>query len=263
VQKAGFFDGFGDSISFTTNAECFPDNPQLAWRPASFQEWRQPDCEERHIITLLLRMRFKHDATGVKTPLSVVRLGGRDEPDFRVTEGGQDYGVEVTQATTPRLQSATTQLMRSDSEICMEVGPELNIQHEGIRENPGAWLRAKGQRFTSRGWIGMEPETQWADICLQAIRKKLSKLRDHYSKAHSSCDLLIYSNAHTPIIDLAAAAQFLKARARACFQIAETSVSFRSVTIVDESWVIFDVLGETPKIAAKEDWPWNCCTTIE
>jgi hypothetical protein len=255
VQKAGFFGGFGDSISFATNAACVPHNPQLAWRPASFQEWRQPDCEERHIITLLFRMRFKHEPTGVKVPLSVLRLGGRDEPDFRVMEAEQDYGVEVTQATTPRLQSATTQLLRSDSAICMEVGPELNIQHEGIRSNPGAWLRAKGQRLTSRGWFGMEPETQWADICLQAIRKKLTKLRDHYSKTYSLCDLLLYSNAHTPIIDLAAAVQFLKARTRACPEIAEASVSFRSIMIVSESWVIFDALGERPTVATKEGWP--------
>ena len=252
MQKAGFFDEFGDSITFTTNAACVPDNPQVASRPASFQEWRQQDCEERHIVTLFLRMRFTHDATSVRTPLTVARLGGRDEPDFRVTEGGQNYGVEVAQTTTRRLQSATSQFMKSDSAICMELGPELNVEHDDIRSDPGAWLRAKGERFISEGWIGMEPELQWADICMQTIRKKLTKLRDRYSKTHPLCDLLLYSNAHTPLVDLAAAVQFLKARARAYPQIAETPVSFRSVAVVAENWVVFDVLGERPKVAAKE-----------
>lgn len=207
-------------------------------------------------------MRFTHDAASVRTPLTVVRLGGRDEPDFRVTEGGQNYGVEVAQTTTRQLQSATSRLMQSDSEICMELGPELNIEHDDIGSDPGEWLRTKGERFISEGWIGMEPELQWADICMQTIRKKLAKLRDSYSKSYSLCDLLLYSNTRTPLVDLAAAVQFLNSRAATSPDIAETAISFRSVTVVAENWVVLDALGEKPKIATKKGMAFGRVTFV-
>ena len=252
-----FFGKLGDSLSFPTNAECVPDNRQLMWRPESFEEWAQQNCEERHIVTLFLRWRFSHDAPGVRTPLLITRLGRSDEPDFQVTEAGETYGLEIAQATTQRFKSSINELMKAAKvEIALELesGRELNIEYDGRPWNPRGCLRAKGEPFESEVEIGNDPEMQWVDICTHTILKKLAKLRGHYSKTLPSCDLLLYSNTHTPLVDLTAAVEFLKQRAADCLEIAEATVSFRSVTVVAENWVVFGALGETPKIATKEGW---------
>lgn len=251
-----FFGAFGDAISFKTMDECLQSCSQLAWRPANLEEWRKnQNAEERHIISLFLRWRFSQGAADVRCPLTVTRLGNENEPDFCVTEGIQSYGLEVTQATTERLQSATTQLFRSESAMWMELGPELNIEHQARRWNPREPLLSKGERCVSEGWIGMAPEIEWADICMHAICAKMAKLRDRYQACYPICDLLIYSSTHTPLVDLRAAISFLQIRAAGCRELVEAKTTFRTVAIVAESWAIFDALQESPKIAMKEGWP--------
>ena len=111
--------------------------------------------------------------------------------------------------------------------------------------------------LVSDGWVGLEPERQWAEIVAYRIREKLTKLCDHYQKAVTKCDLLLYSDVHAPVLELETAVKFLRERMASASGMENHFLSFRRVSIVCESWAIFDTLAETKKIVVKNGWPFK------
>ncbi len=252
-----FFGEFGDSLRFASKAECVPDAPQLAWRPASIAYRKSQAEQERHFLTLYLRWLFAHNVAAVRRPLTVRRAGGFNEPDFAVVEDGFESGLEVSRATTRRLQRSVDALVRAQSSAFIELDPYLNVENDDLPFDPSSALSIPGTRRIGEGWIGLEPERQWAALMAYRIGEKVKKLSDKYARVFPTCDLLLYSDSHAPVIELESAVAFLKERNDADRKLTADAVFFRKISIVCESWAIFDALGENPLISRKEGWPFN------
>jgi hypothetical protein len=111
-----FFGEFGTSIFFATVEECVPNNPQVSWRPKDVQEYdSSTEIQERYFLTLYLHWIFSKTPGHFKSPLRFVRAGGEREPDFLVTEASEEYGLEISRATTWRYQRASEELLKSEA----------------------------------------------------------------------------------------------------------------------------------------------------
>lgn len=258
-EGQAFFGEFGDCIRFTSRTECVPDAPQLTWaRPASYAAFRKNQQEqERYFLTLFLRWLFAHNMDAVTTPLTIRRAGGFNEPDFAAVEDDLEYGIEVSRATTRRLQRSLDALVRAQDPAFIELDPYLNVENDDLPFDPSSALITPGTRLNGEGWNGLEPERQWAALIAYRIGEKVKKLSEKYAKVFPTCDLLLYSDSHAPVIELESAVAFLKERIDADRKLATDPIFFRRISIVRESWAIFDVLGETSLIAKKEGWPFN------
>jgi len=87
-EGKAFFGEFGNSICFADKDECVADAPQLTWsRAETYTAFRKNQQEqERYFLTLFLRWLFAHNVASVRTPLTIRRAGGFNEPDFAVVE---------------------------------------------------------------------------------------------------------------------------------------------------------------------------------
>ena len=255
-----FFGEFGESLTFPTLNECVAENIQLGWKPRTLPDLRRE--EERYFVSLFLKWRFAYPSCAVRPPLVVNRAGGTDEPDFVMTEGGITFGLEVSRATTWLFQRAMDACRRSESFACVELSPKLNIQSRSDLEyhtgraslDFNSWVHYPGQPFIGHGWSGSLAESLWADVMAYRYNEKLRKLQKRYRRTVDHCDLLLYSDVPAPTWELDNAVQLLR-KTIAERKEPQSSIFFRRVFVVCESWAIFDVLGEKHQIVMKEGWP--------
>jgi hypothetical protein len=244
-----FFGEFGTSIFFATVEECVPNNPQVSWRPKDVQEYdSSTEIQERYFLTLYLHWIFSKTPGHFKSPLRFVRAGGEREPDFLVTEASEEYGLEISRATTWRYQRASEELLKSEAGGYIESDAGLNVEHGKEGFDPKAAVLPFGTPLRCPGWLGMEPERKWAELVLDRILKKEIKLANGYSKFRLNCDLLLYYSSHIPpLCDLDFAVSELKRR-HSESPSGSASMYFRQVSIVCENWAIMDAFGSNTKV---------------
>jgi hypothetical protein len=261
-----FFREFGNSITFTKLTECTPEAPQLAWKPSSLAYRKSQAQQERYFLSLYLTWRFAHEKDAVTPPLIITRGGGDNEPDFLVVENGIEYGLEVSRASTWMFQRAVAACSESGPFACVELTPRLNMQSRsevecranGAPFDAHSLVHPPGQPFFGDGWSGSSAESMLADAVACRLRAKLGKLREHYSNTVDICDLLLYSDIPIPTRgEVEHAVELLRQRIIEGYETSAASVSFRRVSVVCETWAIFDALGDKLKIVGKEGSPFT------
>ena len=111
-------------------------------------------CLRRYIATLAVNSRWNYPC--------VVEMG--ESPDFMVSVGGVNRGLEITEATTQAFQKELTKIERDRDAV------------KGLDD----------------GWIGDTPEREWCEAVISAITIKVGIIKN-YRAAHRH-DILVYSN---------------------------------------------------------------------
>ena len=240
-----FFGEYGNSITFSTSADCRPDAVQIAWRPSNigFRKKRLPDGtkheEERFILNLYLHHLFSAER-GLKCPVTFRRAGHQNEPDFEVVDEDGASGLEISRATTERSEMLTAELFKAGAGF--SIFPDAEIYHDGSAFNPKLCIHPDDESPSNDEPLGLEQECEWARQVVNRIILKQEILNDLYSKCFSKCELVLYSSGHVLTGDLHEGASLIK---KLYASLPPSLISFTTVTVVRDNWAVFDILGKS------------------
>ena len=133
-------------------------------------EGRKTTHTERWIVCRLLSTLDRQGH--LCFPVSVTH---RDKPDFLVTQGSLQVGIEATEAISEQYAAFSALAEREFPDILLDPGhfrwdsPRKTV--EEMRE-----ILRQG-RLTAAPWIGDRPEEEWALYMESIVRTKLGKLR--------------------------------------------------------------------------------------
>ena len=248
-----FFGEFGDSITFSTSVECRPDAAQIAWRPSNneFRRKRLPDGtkyeEERFFLNLYLHHLFSAKRR-LKCPVTYRRAGRNNEPDFEVIDGEGASGLEISRATTERSEILTAKLFKADAGY--SIFPNSELYHDGSAFNPKLFIHPDDESPSNDALLGLEQEFEWARQVVNRIKIKQEILNNLYSKSFSECELVLYSSGHVLTGDLHEGTSLIK---NLYASLPSPLISFTTVTVVQDNWAVFDVLGKA-QVFDKRSW---------
>lgn len=195
----------------------------------------QVDRERYCIVAYLLHLA----ETGLLDyPLALAK---GESPDFTLRfADGRTRGVEVTEASTPEHQRAATQLERSPPGTLLE----------------GDDLRLPGEESRDAGWVGDEPEREWAGLVLEAVRRKV----DGYDYGNpDELELLVYDLTRVSVmIKLEDGAPFLRETIRSWRREAGPQQVFSRISVLRDSALLHDVTGRWQVLRRRRDaadWP--------
>ncbi len=163
---------------------------------------RTKDHTERYAVAHLVSTLAK--AGEIAYPMVLER---RERPDFRLTMGGANFGIEHTEA------------------ISQNDAYKDSIRQEGHGPN-GYWLShsAPGERTKKRselleeiqadvpgpGWAGDSVEREWAAGMVYFVKTKLTELQKPGFERFDNDWLLIYDNFCLPSVERERASEYLR-----------------------------------------------------
>ena len=151
------------------------------------------DCEQWQIQRLLQALFL---ADRLQLP---VQLSKGESPDFLLSAGAHDMGIETTEAVNPDYVRAT---MHPKARIPGSlVDPSLYKWGAEGRPRQQIAEEAGRTRLTGDGWAGDSVEQDFTASVVDVTHRKSLKLRSHYERF--DCDrLLIYQNQTLPCLDI-------------------------------------------------------------
>ncbi len=168
-----YFAPFGAELRAGNGGELLDKLARIDGRVARRTNGRTHDDRERFCIVNYLATLAEHKLLAF--PLRVEK-GQPPSPDFRVDEGSEILGLEVTDAGEEEAQRALTELERAPKDTRLEIG---------------TWaLRSPGEELRQKPFFGDEPERRWTEEVLRAIRRKTGKLKSYVP--YPRYDLLVY-----------------------------------------------------------------------
>lgn len=178
------------------------------------------DAERASIIRLLAALQ--------KDIVPPVRLIHRERPDFALTVGDREIGIEHTEAIHPN--EAYSMVLREQGH-----GPTMSFV---TRSRPGdarksrkALLQEIANDEAGDGWAGHSGEEEWADAMLDSIQRKMwAASKPGFDRFRENW-LLVYDNWPLPSINVVVAGQTLQGRL-------DTSVldTYDVIHIVNDRW---------------------------
>ena len=188
-------------------------------------EGREHFHEERYCVGLYLLALGTYRLLGY--PFQVEQ---GESPDFMVTwSSGEVTGLEITRATTQRMQRAMTEDQRE------YLRREAAAKASGISPEPVSRLLSHG------GWIGDEAEKDWCLLFQEIIEKKLKKLPAF--RPASRHDLVICDDTLLPAVDRRKVVAALRPWVSSLAANAPTLGTISAIISLD---VLFDLGGSAP-----------------
>lgn len=243
-----FFGEFGESITFKTVDDCRPDAPEIAWWPESIEFRKTKALEERFFLNLYLKWVFGKIPFRFETPLQITRADKQFQPDFEICENGRLYGLDVTRATTCRMERATDALIKKGPSFSLYLDSDLNGEDRNFDGEAG--ISRDGSPIDDEPLLDLDSKEEWARLTAYRIREKQKKLNDNYSRFYPTSDLVLYSA--WSVWDLESAIQLLHRQYASQQLHASPTMSFQRIAIVSESWAIFKPLNKAPQIFNSE-----------
>lgn len=242
--KPGFFGEFGESITFETAANCCPDAPEIAWWPESIDFRKSKTLEERFFLNLYLKWVFEKMPFRFGTPLQITRADEQFQPDFEVHENGRRYGLDVTRATTWRMERATEALIKKGPGYSLHIDSDLNGEDRNF--DPEAGVSKDGSPLYDEPLHGVDLEVEWARLMAYRILEKQKTLTMNYSRFFPASDLVLYSAWPVPVLE--SAIKLLPGQYASLQSDSLPTMSFQRIAVVCENWAIFDPLSKGPQI---------------
>lgn len=177
-------------------------------------------CERASIVRLLTVIQ-----EDIVLP---VRLVHRERPDFALTVGDREVGVEHTEAIHPN--EAHSMALREQGH-----GPDVFFVN---RSRPGDTKKSTAEILqeiaddeAGDGWAGHSAEEEWADAMLGSIHRKVNAANKPGFNRFRENWLLVYDNWSLPHIDVMVASQKLQ-------EGLDTSVfnTYGTIHIVNDHW---------------------------
>jgi hypothetical protein len=160
-----------------------------------------------HLLSTLAagnRLRF---------PMSV---NWRDRPDVLIIAGGIQIGLEITEAI-PAQFAALCAFSEYDSPGCWLSLDRVPWNAPKLSKKEMRTLLARSAAASS-GWVGNEPEVEWAYFMQKVVDTKLKKLARPEFIKFSQNWLSIYDNLPMPNIDLTDAVAILRPLLKDCWE---------------------------------------------
>lgn len=158
-------------------------------------EGRKTAHTERWIICRLLSTLDRHGRVGF--PVSVTH---RDKPDFLVTLGPLQVGIETTEAISEQYAAFSALAEREFPDVLLDPG---HFRWDSPRKTVDEMREILRQgRLTAPPWVGDRPEEEWALYMESIVRTKLGKLNRIDFTKFSENWLAIYNNLPIPNMHL-------------------------------------------------------------
>jgi hypothetical protein len=144
------------------------------------------------------------DSECLDYPLS---LEHRDRPDFLLSSGKTEIGIEVTEAVSEQYAAFSALAEREFPDTFLDPGHFRWGAKKITVEEMRALLRQS--QLTAPPWCGDRPEREWASYIESVIESKLKKLVNPQFGRFNENWLAIYDNLSLPNVDLEKAINFL------------------------------------------------------
>jgi hypothetical protein len=223
VPRAWTIQSFDDVKRLWFSVRSVPMRPQ----------GREHFHEERHYLGLYLLALGTYRLLGY--PFQVEK---GESPDFMVTwSSGEVTGLEITRATTQRMQRARTEDQRE------YLRREAAAKASGKSPEPVSRLLSRG------GLIGDKAENDWCSLFQEATETKLKKLPAF--RPASRHDLVIYDDTPLPAVDRHKVVAALRPWVSS---LVVTTPTLGTISLIISLDVLFDLGGSAPVLPYIE---WN------
>jgi predicted nucleotidyltransferase len=173
----GFFGTLGDGFAAASDDELRDLLARVEAIVPPRMQGRTRDDRERYCIVHYLRTLER--AGLLRFPFKVTK---DRRPRFRIEQGSEHLGLEVTEAGSAEIQRAMTELEKAPPGSVLE----------------GSVVRKPGEPLQHPPYVGDEPERLWTADVLQAIRNKTTQLSDY--QGLPGYHLLVYDNSEFAVL---------------------------------------------------------------
>ncbi len=197
-----------------------------------FQSWRtsqtfQADSLDKYetecaCVTLYLNALIQTPNSMVFFP---IRLKRSESPDFVLSFGdNMQIGIEHSTITSTKYQQLRAESMRNPKEQIV-------------------WLDAfkiggPPDKEINQGWVGDEPEREWATLAFDRIKEKFSKLnRSHFKKCMRN-ELLLNTVSYLPNLKIEVAIKMLRPQLTEEAADGKYESLFDSISFIYGRWTI-------------------------
>jgi len=211
----------GDSLCFQSQREFESGVETLDTSVPSRTEGRKSFHRERACLVMFLKALVA--SSQIDFPFCVRKS---ESPDFVLTiRETREIGIEHRDITSQGYQKHLSESANkpADDPVWLDQfksgGPPTSL--------------------VNAGWVGDEVEREWAQLALEAIRRKLELLNKTHFLDLDSYELLLYSNTYLPNVDRQKAIAFLSALLNKELAAQTVSRHFDSISIIygNEVWL--------------------------
>lgn len=201
---------------------------------------------EYHCLYIFLVGSFK-----LKHLFFPLKITSRESPDFIIYQGqNTQIGLEHTIATLESFKIALSNLRKYPEGSCIELC-HYSPYKKTPKKQSDIGIILPGSSLKGEGWIGNQVERIWAEVMLNAIKKKVEILnKDHFEIKEQN---ILFIEDDSPVNSMKQeneAIQILKQQYNQT--IFEGKYAFDKFCIFSLNTLIYDIFGKCIKISLRK-----------